>query len=193
MENADRNAITQLLNDAKEGNRSACERLLAAVYAELRRLAAGHMARERDARTLQSTALVHEAYLRLVDQENADWRSRAHFFGAASNLMRQILVDHARAKHAEKRGGDRRPVSFEEQMQLSLEDPDLILAVNQALERLHERDRRQAEIVEKRFFGGLSVEEVAEVMGIGTATVKREWSMAKAWLSRELSASGSKS
>jgi RNA polymerase sigma factor (TIGR02999 family) len=183
--------VTQLLLGWSAGDRSAGEQLLTAVYSELRRQASRAMRRESDDHTLQATALVHEAYLRLVDQQRVEWRNRAHFFGVAAQLMRRILVDHARRRHAGKRGNGVR--------QLALEDADAIqeppegggldvLVLHEAVERLAAMDERQARIVELRYFGGLNIEDTAEAMGISPATVKREWAVARAWLRRELAA-----
>ena len=156
------------------------------VYDELRRLAAYHLNRERPDHTLQPTALVHEAYLRLCDKAQVDWNSRAHFFGAASRLMRRILVDHARARLAAKRGGPRLRVSGVEDF-ASAEGPDIdLLALDEALNELSMLDAQQGRIVDVRFFGGLSLEETAECLGISLATVKRDWTTAKAWLRRRL-------
>jgi RNA polymerase sigma factor (TIGR02999 family) len=184
--------VTQLLLAWGAGDPAAGERLLPAVYAELRRQAARAMRRESSEHTLQATALVHEAYLRLVDQRRVVWRGRAHFFGVAAQMMRRILVDHARERHAAKRGGGLR--------QLTLGDADAaaapaaeqgvdVLALHEALERLAALDAEQARLVELRYFGGLSIEETAEARDVSPATVKREWAVARAWLRRELSAS----
>lgn len=179
-------SVTALLGQWRSGDAQALERLLPLVYRELHRVAGRYLRRERSDHTLQSTALVHEAYLRLAGPEAPEWRDRAHFFGIAANLMRQILVEHARARHAAKRGGHA--------VKLSLEDaPDLpvaidldVLALDDAMQRLALMDPQQAEIVELRFFGGLSVDESAEVLGISPATIKRDWSSARAWLYREM-------
>jgi RNA polymerase sigma factor (TIGR02999 family) len=161
--------------------------LLPLVYHELRRLAERHLRREAPGHTLQATALVHEAYLRLVDQQQVTWQSRAHFFGVAANLMRQILMQHARAKHAEKRGGQQRKLYLDEAGVIAAgQDLDLV-ALDDALNDLAAVAPRQSRVVELRFFGGLSVEETAAVLDISPATVKREWNMAKAWLHREIS------
>jgi RNA polymerase sigma factor (TIGR02999 family) len=178
--------ITQLLTEINNGNRDAEARLMPLVYAELRRLAAHYIRQERPGHSMQATALVHEAYLRLVDQRG-DWKSRAHFFGVAAQMMRRILVDHARAKIAEKRGGGREKVSLDEALVFSEQPSVEILALDEALTRLEEWDPRQSRIVELMFFGGLNEEETADVVGVSTRTVKRDWSMAKAWLYKELS------
>jgi len=178
--------VTQLLGDWANGNKEALDKLLPLVYDELRRLADRYLRRERPDHTLQPTALVHEAYLRLVDQTAVRWQNRAHFFGIAANLMRQILVNHALSHRAAKRGGEASKLPLEEASNLSLErDVDLV-ALDEALARLATFDSRQSRIVELRFFGGLTVEEAAEVLGISPATVKREWTTAKAWLHCEI-------
>jgi RNA polymerase sigma factor (TIGR02999 family) len=179
-------SATVLLLRWKDGDPKAMELLLPLVYDELRRLARGYLHRERAEHTLQSTALVHEAYLRLVDQ-NVDWQSRSHFFGIAAQMMRRILVDHARARNAAKRGEGLK-VTLDEKMAIA-EARDLdVIALDRALNRLAEQDEGQAKVVEMRFFAGLSIEETAEALGISPATVKRDWAMAKAWLMRELNA-----
>jgi RNA polymerase sigma factor (TIGR02999 family) len=156
--------------------------LLPLVYAELRRLAASYLRRERPDHTLQPTALVHEAYLRLVDQTQARWQNRAHFLGVAAQMMRRILVDHARGHRAEKRGGDFQILSLDENIDVSGERAADLVALDEALKRLAELDPQKSRVVELRFFGGLSVEETAEVLGVSAPTVKRQWRMAKAWL-----------
>jgi RNA polymerase sigma factor (TIGR02999 family) len=166
--------------------------LLAAVYAELHRQASRAMRRESGDHTLQATALVHEAYLRLVDQRRVEWRNRAHFFGVAAQLMRRILVDHARRRHAAKRGDGMRQITLDDAGALpgSSDDPGVdVLVLNEALERLAAMDEGQARIVELRYFGGLNIEETAEALRVSPATVKREWAVARAWLRRELAAS----
>jgi len=178
--------VTNLLIELKNGNRDAESRLMPLVYGELRRLAGLYMRGERPGHTLQATALVHEAYLRLVGYEDVDWQNRAHFFGVAANLMRRILVDHARAKQAKKRGGGDQKVSLDQAVLVRPEAPEQFLALDEALERLAKRDPRQARIVELRYFGGLSEEETAEVLEISVRTVKRDWSVARAWLYQQL-------
>jgi RNA polymerase sigma-70 factor (ECF subfamily) len=180
--------VTQILHEWSDGDKDAPARLMPLVYNELRRQARNYLARERGSHTLQPTALVHEAYLRLVDQTRISWQNRAHFFGIASNMMRRILVDHARAHASEKRGGAAVRLSIED-VQISLEQraSDLI-ALDEALEKLIEFDERKAKIVEMRFFGGLTDEEIAEVLGVSTRTVLRDWKTARLWLYRELSA-----
>ena len=179
--------VTQLLVDWSRGNKEALDRLVPIVYQELRRQAARYLKRERAGHTLQTTALIHEAYLRLVDQKNVHWQNRAHFFGIAAQLMRRILVDHARARNRAKRGGSYIRVSLNEESAVaSAKDLDIV-ALDQALNRLAEIDPQQSRVVELRYFSGLNVDETAEVLGISPATVKREWRMAKAWLHREIS------
>jgi RNA polymerase sigma factor (TIGR02999 family) len=174
--------ITELLRNWRGGDKAAMDKLLPIVYDELRRLAASFFRRERLNHTLQATALVHEAYLRLVDQSRVGWENRAHFFGSAAQLMRQILVDHARSHNAAKRGGGEIKVSLAEEMvQAGPRELDLI-ALDVALDELAALDEQQSRIVEMRFFGGLSIEETAEVLGVAPATVKRDWNTAKAWL-----------
>jgi RNA polymerase sigma-70 factor (ECF subfamily) len=178
--------VTQLLLGWSQGDKEALDKLVPLVYDELRRQAARYLRRERVGHTLQTTALIHEAYLRLIDQKNVHWQNRAHFFGIAAQLMRRILVDHARTKKRAKRGGSDVRVSFSEAT-LKAKGQDLdIVALDEALERLAEIDEQQGKIVELKFFSGLTVEETAEVLSISAATVKRDWSMAKAWLHREV-------
>lgn len=179
--------VTQLLIEGSKGNKEALDQLLPIVYAELRLQAARFLRRERAGHTLQTTALIHEAYIRLVDQRNVQWQNRAQFFGVAAQLMRRILVDHARTRQRAKRGGSAIRVSLDQAMVIA-KDPEIdMIALDQALNRLAEIDRQQSRIVELRFFSGLSVEETAEVLDISPATVKRDWSVAKAWLHREIS------
>ena len=179
-------SVTQLLREWSGGDTAARDQLMHVVYDELRRLAAYYLNRERRDHTLQPTALVHEAYLKLCDEAQVDWNSRAHFFGAASRLMRRILVDHARARLAAKRGGLRLRVSGVEALALAAE-PDIdLIALDEALNELTLLDGQQSQIVDIRFFGGLSLEETAEALGISLATVKRDWTTAKAWLRRRL-------
>jgi RNA polymerase sigma factor (TIGR02999 family) len=179
--------VTRLLVQWADGDRQAMEDLLPLVYDELRRLAGSYLRRENPGHTLQNTALVHEAYLRLVDQE-VSWQSRAHFFGIAAQMMRRILVDHARTKNAAKRGDGACRVTLDEAL-VSTESRDVdVLALDQAMNKLAELDKQQSQIVELRFFGGLSIEDTAEILKISPATVKRDWAMAKAWLYREMQA-----
>jgi RNA polymerase sigma-70 factor (ECF subfamily) len=178
--------ITHILADLRKQNESMDE-LLPVVYGELRRLAGTHLSRERSDHTLQPTALVHEAYLRLLEQKEIDWQSRAHFFGVASRLMREILIEHARKRNRQKRGGEYKTrIELHESVSLGADSTLDVLAVNEALERLEVLDPQQAKIVELRFFGGLTVEEVAEVEQISESTVKREWATAKLFLQRSL-------
>jgi len=178
--------VTALLGELAKGNADAGPRLIPLVYEELRRMADRYMRRERSDHTLQTTALVHEAYLKLVDQHSVTWQSRAHFFGVAAQVMRRVLVDHARGHIREKRGGGVVPVSLDEAMVVSPERSEEFLELDRALDRLAALDSRQAKIVELRFFGGLTVEETAEILGISPKTVKRDWAVAKAWLHGEL-------
>jgi RNA polymerase sigma-70 factor, ECF subfamily len=178
--------VTALLGELSKGNADAGPRLIPLVYEELRRMADRYMRRERSDHTLQTTALVHEAYLKLVDQHSVTWQSRAHFFGVAAQVMRRVLVDHARGHIREKRGGGVVPVSLDEAMVISPERSEEFLELDRALDRLAALDSRQAKIVELRFFGGLTVEETAEILGISPKTVKRDWAVAKAWLHGEL-------
>ena len=179
--------VTQLLVGWSEGDKAALDQLVPIVYDELRRQAARYLRRERVGHTLQTTALIHEAYLRLVDQKHVRWQNRAHFFGIAAQLMRRILVDHARTKKRLKRGGSDLRVSLNEATALSKGQDLDVIGLDEALTRLEKIDEQQGKIVELRFFSGLTVEETAAVLGISTGTVKRDWSMAKAWLHRELS------
>ncbi|MCP9495266.1 MAG: sigma-70 family RNA polymerase sigma factor [Pyrinomonadaceae bacterium MAG19_C2-C3] len=176
------NEVTQLLVQLTGGNRAVLDQLLPLIYDELRRLASGYLRRERSSHTLQPTALVHEAYLRLVDQRDVRWQNRAHFVGVAAQMMRRILVDHARKSGAEKRGGEFQKISLDENFDLSDERAAELIALDDALKTLAEIDEQKSRIVELRYFGGLSIEETAEVLGVSAPTVKRQWSMAKAWL-----------
>jgi RNA polymerase sigma-70 factor, ECF subfamily len=178
--------VTALLSELTRGNQEAGEKLVPMVYEELKRLARGYMRRERPDHTLQATALVHEAYLKLVKQPAVNWQSRTHFFGIAAQLMRQILIDHARGQVRDKRGGVKEVLPLDEALVFSPERSEELVKLDEALERLSKLDARQSRIVELRFFGGLSVEETAEILGISPKTVKRDWSVAKAWLHAEL-------
>ncbi len=179
--------ITQLLVDWSKGDQKALDKLMPLVYSELRRLAGNYLRRERPGHTLQPTALVNEAYLKLIDQKNVKWQNRAQFFGVSAHLMRRILVDHARQHQAAKRGGsDQQRLSITSAGQLAKRPEVDLLALHEALEELATLDPQQERIVELRFFGGLSIEETAEVLGIGHATVERDWKMARAWLRRKL-------
>ncbi len=178
--------ISVILRDWSGGNRASADALLSLVYDELRKIAGQYLRKERSDHTLQPTALVHEAYLKLVDISDISWQDRAHFFAVASNVMRHILVDHARAHLTEKRGGEVQRITLEDALSFS-KKPDIdLLALDEALKQLAEFDEQQSRIVELRFFGGLTIEETAHVLGISPATVKREWTMAKAWLFRRM-------
>jgi RNA polymerase sigma factor (TIGR02999 family) len=178
--------VTELLVSWSNGDQQALDRLTPLVYGELRRLAARYLRRERSDHTLQSTALVHEAYLRLIDQKHVRWQNRAHFFGVAAQMIRRILVDHARGKQAAKRGAGGWKLSLDEAI-ATPEQRDLdLVALDDALGGLAKIDRQQSRVVELRFFAGLSIEETAEVLRISPATVKRDWTAAKAWLYREM-------
>jgi RNA polymerase sigma factor (TIGR02999 family) len=179
--------ITQLLIDWGKGDQAALEKLMPLVYSELRRLASNYLRRERAEHTLQPTALVNEAYLKLIDQRNAKWQNRAHFFGISAQLMRRILVDHARQRQAEKRGGSEQQRLSITSIEAIAKQPEVdLLALNEALDELAKMDSQQSKIVELKFFGGLSIEETAEVIGVSHATVERDWKMARAWLRRRL-------
>lgn len=179
--------VTQLLQSWSDGNRQALADLLPLVYDELRRLAASYMRFEAPGHTLQATALVHEAYMRLINQREVHWKSRAHFFGIAAQMIRRILVDHIRATRAQKRGSGFAALSLDEALGVSEKKNWEIMALDDALKTLAKFDPQQAKIVELRFFAGLSIEETAAIVGISPATVKRDWVAAKAWLFRELS------
>lgn len=178
--------LTQLLIAWSAGDQSARDELIPLVYEHLRRLAHQYMRRERTAHTLQTSALLNEAYVRLVDQKDIQWRDRAHFFGIAARLMRQVLVDYARSRNYAKRGGNLYHVPFDEALIVSKERAAEVVALDEALKSLAEIDSRQSEIVELRFFGGLSIEETAEVLAVSPGTVMREWTMAKAWLRKAI-------
>lgn len=178
--------VTRLLREWSGGNEKALEDLLPLVYGELRRLARHFLSGERPDHTLQATALVHEAYLKLVGQDAVAWQGRAHFIGVAATLMRRILVDHARAHRAEKRGGGVQRLTLDEAVSFFQQrDVDLV-ALDEALADLAQQDPRQSRVVELRFFGGLTIEETAEALGLAPTTVKREWNMAKAWLHQRI-------
>jgi len=178
--------VTSLLKKLANGNQEAGTELIPVIYQELHRLAVGHLRRERPDHTLQPTALVHEAYIKLVAQRNADWQSRVHFFAVASKLMRRILIDYARRHLRVKRGGRQAKLSLHEVLLVSPDRPDKVLALDESLTRLEKLDARQGRIVELRYFGGLTVEEAAEILGVSPTTVRREWTSAKAWLYGEL-------
>ncbi|MHC5011177.1 MAG: ECF-type sigma factor [Planctomycetota bacterium] len=174
--------VTRIIGALQAGDRRAADRLLEAVYDELRRLAASRLAQERPGHTLQPTALVHEAYLRLVGDERADWKNRAHFFAAAAEAMRRILIEGARRKASLKRGGDRHRVTYDEARLVSPPGGVDILALDEALERLAQEDRQAVELVKLRYFAGLTTEQAAEVLGVSKATADRRWAYARAWL-----------
>ena len=178
--------LTQLLIAWSGGDQSARDELIPLVYEHLRRLAHQYMRSERAAHTLQTSALLNEAYVRLVDQKDIQWRDRAHFFGIAARLMRQVLVDYARSRNYAKRGGNLYHVPLDEALIVSKERAAEVVALDDALKALAEIDSRQSEIVELRFFGGLSIEETAEVLAVSPGTVMREWTMAKAWLRKAI-------
>ena len=183
------NEITQMLRDwsDKQGGDSA-DALLRVVYDELRRLARGYLQKERIGHTLQTTALVHEAYVKLINQESVTWESRSHFYGIAATMMRRILIDYARIRHGQKRGGAEENLPIENALTIAVGEIDVdLLALDEALNRLAEKDRQMAKIVELRFFSGLDVPATAKVLGVSESKVKREWAIAKAWLHRELS------
>ena len=179
--------VTQLLQSWSEGNQEALDKLVPLVHAELHRLARHYMSNERPGHTLQTTELVNEAYVRLIDWKNVRWQNRAHFFGVAAQIMRRILVDFARSRASAKKGGGTQYVSLSEAMTISPERGEDLIALDDALESFAELDSRKSRIVELRFFGGLSVEETAEVLKISARTVMRDWGLAQAWLYRELS------
>jgi len=181
--------VTILLAEMAKGNHEAASKLVPIVYSEMRRLATRYMRHERTDHTLQATALVHETYLKLVEQR-ARWSSRAEFFGVAAQVMRHILIDHARGHLREKRGGGKAAVPLDEVLVFSPEKSSALLAIDEALQRLAQLDPRQSKIVELRFFGGLTIEETAKVLGISPITVKRDWSHARAWLYGELERHG---
>jgi RNA polymerase sigma factor (TIGR02999 family) len=182
--------VTQLLIDWSKGDEKALEKLLPMVYGELRRLANSRLRHQRPDHTLQPTALVNEAYLHLIDCNNIQWQNRAHFFGVAAQLMRNILVDHARKHLAAKRGGDRHKLSLDDIPELSKDQDVDLIALDDALSSLAAIDEQKSRIIELRYFGGLTIEETAEVLRSSPATIKREWNLAKAWLLREISNRG---
>jgi len=182
--------VTRLLLDWGGGNKEALDVLLPSIYNELRRLARAQLRLERPGHTLQATALVHEAYVRLIDQHQANWQNRAQFFGLAAELIRRILVDHARARKADKRGGGAPRQDLEAALGLADRGGEALLLLAEALSRLAEIDARQSRIVELRYFGGLGIEETATALNLSPATVKREWSTARAWLFRQLRTAG---
>lgn len=180
------NEVTCMLAQLKDSDENALAKLVPLLYDELRKLAGHYLRRERANHTLQTTALVHEAYMRLVDQDRVEWKNRSHFFGVAAQLMRRILVDYARNHQAAKRGAGAEQVSIDDAVVVSKENLGELVALDELLSRLSAFDPQQARIVELRVFGGLTVEEIAEALAVSPATVKRDWSMAKVWLTREL-------
>jgi RNA polymerase sigma factor (TIGR02999 family) len=178
--------ITRLLGAFRKGEPEGEARLMDLTYRELRKIAAGHMRRERSARSLQTTDLVHEAYLRLVDQAGTPWRDRTHFFQVAAHVMRQILIDRARKRNAGKRGGGAPEISLDKALDIAEARSGDLLMLEEALARLEIVDARQCQVVEMRFFAGMSEDEIAKVLGISARTVNREWRMARAWLYKEL-------
>jgi RNA polymerase sigma-70 factor, ECF subfamily len=178
--------VTQLLADLQDGRPDSASQLIPLVYDELHRLAHRHMRQERPDHTLQATALVHEAYVRLVNQPQRTWQNRAHFIAVAAQVMRRILVDYARARRTSKRGSAPQRVPLEEPLLFTEEQSDDLVSLDEALERLAKFDARQSRVVELRFFGGLTTDETAEVLGISSKTVKRDWAVARAWLHREV-------
>jgi RNA polymerase sigma-70 factor (ECF subfamily) len=183
--------VTLMLKQLGTGNQEILDKLVPVLYDELRRLAGFYLRKERDNHTLQATALVHEAYVRLVDQREVEWKNRNHFFGVAAQLMRRILLDYARKHEAVKRGGSVPKISLDDAVVLCEENVAELVALDTLLTRLTSVDPQQGKVVELRFFGGLSVEETAELLEISPATVKRDWAMAKAWFARELRKAGS--
>jgi len=183
--------VTELLAAWGKGDEAARDQLMSLVYDELHRLAHGYMRRESPGHTLQTSALVNEAFVRLVDQKKVQWQSRAHFYAIAAQMMRRILVDYARGRNYAKRGGGAIQVSLEESLVVSDERTTEVVNVHEALERLAEFDARKSQIVELRFFGGLSIDETAEVLSVSPGTVMRDWTLAKAWLRREMTTGGS--
>jgi RNA polymerase sigma factor (TIGR02999 family) len=179
--------ITQMLREWGEGRSEALDELLPHIYNELHRQAAAYLRRERPNHTLQTTALVHEAYLKLIDQKQVEWKSRGHFFALAAQAMRRILVDHAKSRHREKRGGPNENVPLEDELLAVAEETNIdVIALDEALSRLAKFDPQQERIVEMRYFAGLSLDETAAALGISRATAARDWAVAKAWLHREL-------
>jgi RNA polymerase sigma-70 factor (ECF subfamily) len=182
---SDSGQVTQLLKAMHAGDAQAAENLLPLVYAELHRLAKSYMRRERTDHTLQATALINEAYLRLVG-EDVDWNSRAHFIGVAANVMRRVLVDYARARNAEQRGGGLQKVEMKDELAISTEQLDEVEQLDEALKKLEKENPRRARVVELRYFGGLSVEQIGALLQIAPRSVKRDWALARIWLFREL-------
>ena len=182
--------LTGLLLEWGEGDKAALNRLMPLVYDELRRIAHRYVQRERDGHTLQTSALINEAYLRLAGQQKVDWQNRAHFFGVTAQVMRHILIDHARRRRYAKHGGEARLVPIEDASEMSLQRASELIALEEALDELAKLDQRKSRVVELRYFGGLSLEETAEVLKISLMTVRRDWRAAKAWLYRRIKAEG---
>ena len=190
MDEPSPNEITQQLIAWSKGDSAALDKLIPAVYQELRRMADRCLRGENAEHSLQPTALVHEAYLRLIDQSRVEWHNRAHFFGVAAQMMRRILIDHAKTKHREKRGGNARKLSLDEIANYADEPAAELIALDEALKILAEMDERKSRVVEMRYFGGLTVEETAQVLGVSDKTVMRDWNLAKAWLYQQLNRAG---
>jgi RNA polymerase sigma factor (TIGR02999 family) len=179
--------ITQLLQDWSDGKTEVLESLMPLVYGELRRQASRHLSKERPNHTLQTTALIHEAYLKLIGQKEVEWQNRNHFFAIASTAMRRILVDHAKERHREKRGGSAENLPLEDVTKISAGEKTIdLIALDEALNRLAKMNERQARVVELRYFSGLSNDETAEVLGVSNATVRNDWNIARAWLRQEI-------
>jgi RNA polymerase sigma factor (TIGR02999 family) len=189
MKDDDENShnVTQMLKEWSEGDAKVLDNLMPLVYEELRRQASRFLRKERANHTLQTTALIHEAYLKLIDQKSVEWQNRSHFFAIASVAMRRILVDYARERHREKRGGSAENLPLDEALQISSDEKSVdLIALDEALNRLAEFDKRQAKVVELRYFSGLSIDETAEILGVSNATVRLDWNLAKAWLKQEI-------
>lgn len=184
--------VTRLLHELRGGDRAAIDKLVPLIYEDLRRIARRQLLRERVGHTLSTTALVHEAYFRLVDLERVEWQDRAHFCAVAAQAMRRILVDYARRRNAQKRGGQQPRLSLDENRVAVDDQAELVLSLDEALTRLSALDERLSQVVEYRYFGGLTEEEAAEVLGVSARTVRRDWSKAKAWLFKELYPEGSR-
>jgi RNA polymerase sigma factor (TIGR02999 family) len=182
--------VTRLLIELSNGNNAVIEALLPVVYDELKKLAASYLRRERAGHTLQATALVHEAYIKLIDQTRVSWQNRAHFFGIAAQIMRRILVDHARQHHADKRGGDLHKLQLDENIDKAVEISGELVQLDEALTDLSKTDAQLAKLVELRYFGGLTFEETAEVLGVSVITAKRHWKLARAWLYGRMTGEG---
>jgi len=191
--NRPQHELTQLLVDWGNGNQSAADKLMPLVYDELHRLAHHYMKHERPGHTLQTSALVNEAYLRLIDQNQVHWQNRGQFFGVAAQMMRRILVDYARSRNYQKRGGGAHPVDLDEAMIVSPERSAEVVALDEGLKGLEQFDPRKSKIVELRFFGGLSIEETAKVLDVSPGTVMRDWTLAKAWLKKDINTQTCKS